>query len=300
MGIITVSVGISAFNEENNIENLLMSLLRQKEEGFAIENILVVSDGSTDKTVEKILGIDDSRIELIVSRKRVGKPERINQLFCKFQSDIAVIMDADIKIDSSDVIRNLVKPLLESNSATYSSGFAMPLLPKTFVQKIAWTGADIWNDIRNSKYGSPLYFSEGSIRAFKKKLYKEMKFPSVSADDVFPFLYCAKNNYPFVSVKEARVYYKLPETFVDYIKQYKRFTKSKSIQENNYGKKFVDNFYTINFRIKLAYLIKRMKRDFVWTALYLIAVLISRTVSFFDGGGNDAVWETVSSSKKLD
>jgi len=50
--LITVSIGIPAYNEEANIGKLLSSLIKQKEAGFIIKEIIVVSDQSTDKTDE--------------------------------------------------------------------------------------------------------------------------------------------------------------------------------------------------------------------------------------------------------
>ena len=48
---LTVTIGIPAYNEEANVRNLLVSLLAQKETNFKLQEIIVVSDGSTDKTV---------------------------------------------------------------------------------------------------------------------------------------------------------------------------------------------------------------------------------------------------------
>ena len=47
-----VSVGIMAFNEEKNMGRLLKALLSQELKKVRIEEIIVVSDGSTDKTNE--------------------------------------------------------------------------------------------------------------------------------------------------------------------------------------------------------------------------------------------------------
>ena len=45
-----VTVAISAFNEERNIGAFLRSVLMQKEDGFELVRILVISDGSADGT----------------------------------------------------------------------------------------------------------------------------------------------------------------------------------------------------------------------------------------------------------
>ena len=47
-----VSVGISAYNEEHNLAQLLRSITRGKAQSFELAEIIVVSDGSTDRTAE--------------------------------------------------------------------------------------------------------------------------------------------------------------------------------------------------------------------------------------------------------
>ena len=50
----TVTVAISAYNEEGNINYFLKSVIKQKIKNFTLKKILVISDGSTDKTVMKM------------------------------------------------------------------------------------------------------------------------------------------------------------------------------------------------------------------------------------------------------
>ncbi|MFA6096140.1 MAG: glycosyltransferase [Candidatus Paceibacterota bacterium] len=296
---ITVTIGVPAYNEEANIKELLDSLIRVREDGFVIKEIFIISDGSTDKTSAIVASFKDERIRLIDSPERKGKPARINEVFSVAGSDIVVILDADIRLSSPDVIKDLIRPIIEGR-AVYSSGLAFPLPPKTFVQKIAFTGVGIWNDLRKSKYASPLYFSEGSVRAFGKTLYKEMKFPETSADDVFPFLYCEQKKYAFVSAEKALVHYKLPETLSDYLKQYKRFIKSKGIQELSYDKEFVEKYYTIGLEAKAVYLARRMIKNPFWTVLYLGMVPLVRILCMIDKDRTEARWEPISSSKKIE
>ena len=47
---LTVSVGIPAYDEEANIKSLLEAILQQRQENFILKSIIVVSDGSTDRT----------------------------------------------------------------------------------------------------------------------------------------------------------------------------------------------------------------------------------------------------------
>ena len=76
---VSVTIGIPAYNEEANIGHLLKSLIKQKEEDFKIDKIIVSSDGSTDRTIEIVKSFKDSRIKLLDNKKRRGQASRQNQ-----------------------------------------------------------------------------------------------------------------------------------------------------------------------------------------------------------------------------
>src|SRR3989304_6841543 len=93
---LTVTIGTAAFNEENNIKIMLESVVGQKEKNIIIKEIIVLSDGSTDRTVEIAESFKDKRIRVVDSRKRLGQPSRIAQLLKMFKSDALVLIDSDM------------------------------------------------------------------------------------------------------------------------------------------------------------------------------------------------------------
>jgi glycosyltransferase involved in cell wall biosynthesis len=64
-----VSIGIMAYNEEENIKDCIDSILRQT---LKIFNLVVIDDGSTDKTPAIIKNFKDSRITYIKNKTRDG------------------------------------------------------------------------------------------------------------------------------------------------------------------------------------------------------------------------------------
>ena len=68
----TVTIGIPAYNEEANIKNLLDSILSQIQNNFIIDEIIVVSDGSSDKTADIVRSLNNSLINLIEDKERLG------------------------------------------------------------------------------------------------------------------------------------------------------------------------------------------------------------------------------------
>ena len=63
-----LTVGICAYNEEKNIEALLTQVLNQKIRNAELKEILVVSSGSTDGTVEIVrkIAARDTRVRLLI------------------------------------------------------------------------------------------------------------------------------------------------------------------------------------------------------------------------------------------
>ena len=77
---ITCSVGIMAFNEEQNIGHLLEALLTQSLSTAIIKEIVVVSSACRDRTDDIVRAYEqrDARVRLIAQKEREGKSSAIN------------------------------------------------------------------------------------------------------------------------------------------------------------------------------------------------------------------------------
>ena len=78
--MIQISVGLIAYNEEENIKNLILRILGQELFEFEIKEVIVVSSGCTDKTNDIVREISskNSKIKLLVEEDRRGKYSAIN------------------------------------------------------------------------------------------------------------------------------------------------------------------------------------------------------------------------------
>lgn len=86
-----ISVIIPLYNKEPIIDKTLMSVLSQDYSNF---EVVVVDDGSTDNSVEKVEAIHDSRIRLI--RQENGGPSKARNTGVKYaKGDWIVFLDAD-------------------------------------------------------------------------------------------------------------------------------------------------------------------------------------------------------------
>jgi cellulose synthase/poly-beta-1,6-N-acetylglucosamine synthase-like glycosyltransferase/spore germination protein YaaH/peptidoglycan/xylan/chitin deacetylase (PgdA/CDA1 family) len=101
-----VSVLIPAYNEESVIVDTVRAALATS---YPKLEVLVVDDGSTDRTAELVRGYfgGDSRVQLIMQPNR-GKPAALNHALGEAKGEIAVSIDADTVIDA-EAIQRLVR-----------------------------------------------------------------------------------------------------------------------------------------------------------------------------------------------
>lgn len=97
-----VTIGIPSYNEEQNIINLLNSLITQSSKDYFISEI-IISDDSSDNTPELVENFakenSQVNINLIHHHTRRGAAEAWNEIFHRATGDIIVLYDADIVID---------------------------------------------------------------------------------------------------------------------------------------------------------------------------------------------------------
>src|SRR3990172_407424 len=124
----TLSIGISVYNEAETIENLLISIIRQKKNNFNLEAIYVICDGTndgTDKIVEKLIK-KFPVIRLLNDSKRKGKIKRLSELFKLNSSDIIMGLDGDVILSNVGVIFEIVK-YFEKNETVLVSANNQPI-----------------------------------------------------------------------------------------------------------------------------------------------------------------------------
>ncbi|WP_281631792.1 glycosyltransferase family 2 protein [Flavobacterium luteolum] len=85
------SIIIPLYNKENFIKNTIQGVLDQTFQDF---EIIVVNDGSTDKSEEKLLQFNDSRIQYF-SKKNEGVSSARNYGIEKANADFIAFLDAD-------------------------------------------------------------------------------------------------------------------------------------------------------------------------------------------------------------
>jgi glycosyltransferase involved in cell wall biosynthesis len=87
-----VTVGIPFFDEESSLEAAVRSILAQTVTDI---EVLLVDDGSTDRSLEIARSFTDERVVVISDGVRRRLPSRLNQIAARASADLVARMDAD-------------------------------------------------------------------------------------------------------------------------------------------------------------------------------------------------------------
>ncbi len=243
--MLTVTIAIPAFNEEDNISSILRDLLNQKTEGFSIKKILVVSDGSTDRTVSFVKKIKSSKIDLIQDSTRQGLAFRQNQIFSSATSDVVVLIQADTRIKDRLFIQKLVSPI-KDKLVDLTSAQLQELPTDSWVSEgLAWSMKLKISIYRFIKNGNSVYTCYGPARAFSKKLYSKIKFKHSVGEDAYSYFYCISKKMKFMAVSNAIIFYKLPRKLTEHISQSLRFVSSKELLKKEFSQALIKSEYSL-------------------------------------------------------
>ncbi len=182
-----VTLLISAYNEENAIEDKIINSLSLNYPADLLE-VVVVSDGSNDKTNEIVNKYADKGVMLRHYEGRIGKTACLNKAVPLSKGDIVIFSDAN-SIYEKDAIKHLVKNFAEKNIG-FVTGYTKYKLNnfKDSDQIIGsvniYTKFEILIKNLESKIGSCVG-ADGAIFAIRKRLYVALEDHDIN-DFVIP------------------------------------------------------------------------------------------------------------------
>lgn len=305
---LSVSIGICAYNEDKNIGNLLDSLLNQRTEVVKIEEIIVVSSGSTDRTDEIVQGFSktDGRLRLVVQQERRGKIPAVNEFLKVAKGAILVLINADL-LPVEDTIEKLCIPFLDP-AVGVAGGRPVPVTPPNTL--CGFINHLIWNLHHEISLKNPENPKIGEMYAFRNAI--ESLPESVLNDEEATRVAVLKQGYSVAYSPDAIIFNRGPETLRELIKQRKRWNiADRHLMETaNF-----DNPTWKHFEI-LKILARRLPRDIrksILSPIYLlIAVLMEAYVRAYsvyyvrrrlrDPSKFDAIfkWDIIESTKKVE
>jgi len=117
-----ITIIIPCFNESKYIEQVISEVNLQE---INDKQIIVVDDGSTDGTVDKLKKLkEDGKVNnLVFHENNKGKGAAIRSAIKHVEGDIIIIQDADLEYSPKDYLR-LIKPITEGKAdVVYGSRF---------------------------------------------------------------------------------------------------------------------------------------------------------------------------------
>ncbi|KKR11998.1 MAG: Glycosyl transferase family 2 [Candidatus Woesebacteria bacterium GW2011_GWA1_39_21] len=290
------SIGICAYNEEENITNLIKSITKQElGSEFSIREILIIASGCTDNTVSiiKKLKKKNKKIRLIIQVNREGKAKAVN-LFIKYaKSKYLILQSADTILDKKCYFLLLNK--LKNKSVGMVGGKVIPTdNPDTFcgfANQLKWK----LHHLVNLKF--PERPKVGELIAFKK-VFKRIP-PNTAVDEASIEPLIKLQDYKVIYEEKAIVYNSGPKTIRELLSQRRRIFAGHYETKLHYGYEVItfSNFLilpvflsTLNFNAK----------ELIFSAFTVILEIIARIFGYLDVTyklRDHSVWKIVTSSK---
>jgi glycosyltransferase involved in cell wall biosynthesis len=167
-----ISVVIPAYNEEKTIGNIIEETIHVMEALGMPYEIIVVDDGSTDRTREVASGY---KVTVISNGRNHGKGYALRRGFQQAQGDIIVTIDAD-GAHSPKEIPDLITPLFNGVDIVAGSRFLGD--GNSYTSKLHLLGNHLINATIMVLTRKMVTDSQTGLRAFKKEFLQKISLNS--------------------------------------------------------------------------------------------------------------------------
>jgi glycosyltransferase involved in cell wall biosynthesis len=174
-GELEVSIVLPAFNEEANIEQAISEATRTGERLFRRHEIVVVDDGSADRTAQLVraAGESDPRVRLVTHEGNRGYGEALRSGFLATELDFVFFTDADLQFDLDELEGFLQYAGTVDVVAGYRLNRQDPL-PRRLM-------AYGWNLLVRVLFYVPVRDIDCAFKLFDRRVLREIEIESVGA-----------------------------------------------------------------------------------------------------------------------
>lgn len=222
-----LSILIAAYNEEGNIRETLQSI--QKQDYPASVDILLVDDGSTDRTIAVARALDIPNLVIHEMGVNGGKAKALNAGLAQLRQKLVVTVDADTLLHS-DALRRLVARYLADPPGTVAVAGAMHVRNSrdNWLTKIQeW---DYFHGIAVIKRVQSLYqgtlVAQGAFSLFDRQAVLDAGgWPTLVGEDIVLSWKLLEKGMRIGYAEDAVVFTRVPATFRQYYQQRKRWAR---------------------------------------------------------------------------
>lgn len=274
-----ISIGICAYNEEENIGRLLNVL--SNKHPF---EIIVVASGCTDRTIPIARNYNCTVIE---QEERHGKASAVNEFLKAAKGDVLILQSADT-LPTSFTYKYLIEPLLIDNRIGMVGCHPIPINPSdTMINK---TGQLLW---KTHHYMAMKHPKAGEVCAFKNIVNSIDSRSAV--DEVSIEQQIVKQGYKVVYAEDAIVFNKAPTSMSDFINQRQRIYQGHlNIKDSGYQVATMNQIEVLKATLKAS-------KDPVLLAYaaYLENMARNRAKEAYNESIDNSVWDRVDTTKRL-
>jgi glycosyltransferase involved in cell wall biosynthesis len=168
-----VSVVIPVFNEEQTVGDIITRTKRTLKQMGVPYEILVVDDGSVDKSAD----ISQAKEAHVIKENHQGKGYALRSGFRQAKGELIVTLDADGSHKPEEI--SMVALCIKEDRADFVIGTRFfNTVNKTKIPKVNRTGNRLFNDLIGFLTGVKVSDSQSGFRAIKSSLIKGMKLRS--------------------------------------------------------------------------------------------------------------------------
>lgn len=170
-----LSIIIPVYNEEKTVSEVIKKVA---EIDFGIEKeIIIVDDGSTDKTSEILRKLDavNSEIKIFFHEKNLGKGAAVRTGIENSTGDIIAIQDADLEYNPEE-LKILLQPILRGETLiVYGSRF---LKDNPVIYRKYYLGNQVMSWFISFLFGRRITDSYTCYKAFHRKVLENIRLES--------------------------------------------------------------------------------------------------------------------------
>ncbi len=292
--LLRVTIGIPTFDEEENISNLLKSLVADIPKDFIISEV-IISDDSSDNTpeiVDEFVQNSSLNIKVMHHSYRRGAAAAWKEIFEKSVGDIIVLCDADL-IVGKNCIRELVYAIQGKIGLCASN--PTPVHIEGLVGRASTFISNWLRSVRKNRFSQ--YTTMGRALSIRSDIAKKITIPTdIIAIDLYLQCKVLEQEIDVLYNDNALVYFRPPNSMSDFTSQV--------IRAINGHKQIRD--YVAKFKIDLSPSVALIEiiRNIILNPLGAISLVVCcALVPFYKfklQDINSAKWHTAVSTKSVD